>query len=80
MGTADGRVLIDAALTIRRAVEDDGRIGLAAAVHAGEPRRTAARRAPIPIRLWRSLVGRYFASCSAAKVSSALPPKRRSGA
>ena len=37
MGTADGRVLIAAALTIRRAVEDDARIVLAAAaVHAGE--------------------------------------------
>jgi two-component sensor histidine kinase len=37
MGTADGRVLIDAALTMRRAVEDNARLGLAAAaVHAGE--------------------------------------------
>jgi hypothetical protein len=28
MGTADGRVLIDASLTIRRAVEDNARLGL----------------------------------------------------
>jgi hypothetical protein len=37
MGTADGRVLIDAALTIRRAVEDNARLGLAAAAEVSSP-------------------------------------------